>query len=293
MKRLLFLIPMMLLLVLFSCTEDIVIDLEEGSPMIGVEGSFTDEFKRHEVILSYTADFYNSDEIRMITGARVVVTDGVDTIPYFEQPDQPGHYLTDSVAGKKKTLYKLLVDVPDEEEGFKHLFAESYMGDNIQAIDSLVLKQNPVFPGVPMWDTIYMLYPYFQSLPDPSIVYLIHVFEDGVPKNDTLLQANSIPMAGYAGYYVNGPEMLENNMEIPVAMIMESELNDGKVIRLDLLSIQYDYMLFIYNVKMAMGSNPLMGSPSNVMTNIQPSGEAVGWFYTASVVSKEMIYSKP
>lgn len=293
MKRLLFLIPMMLLLVLFSCTEDIVIDLEEGSPMIGVEGSFTDEFKRHEVILSYTADFYNSDEIRMITGARVVVTDGVDTIPYFEQPDQPGHYLTDSVAGKKKTLYKLLVDVPDEEEGFKHLFAESYMGDNIEAIDSLVLKQNPVFPGVPMWDTIYMLYPYFQSLPDPSIVYLIHVFEDGVPKNDTLLQANSIPMAGYAGYYVNGPEMLENNMEIPVAMIMESELNDGKVIRLDLLSIQYDYMLFIYNVKMAMGSNPLMGSPSNVMTNIQPSGEAVGWFYTASVVSKEMIYSKP
>ena len=290
MKRLLFLMPLMMLLVLFSCTEDIIIDLEEGSPLIGVEGSFTDEYKRHEVILSYTADFYNSGEIRMITGARVVVTDGVDTIPYLEQPDQPGHYLTDSVAGKKKTLYKLLVEVPDESAGFKQLYAESYMGDNIEAIDSLVLKQNPAFPGVPMWDTIYFLYPYFQSLPDPSIVYLIHVYEDGVPQNDTLLQASSIPMAGYAGYYVNGPEMLENNMEIPVAMTMESELHDGKVIRLDLLSIQYDYMLFIYNVMMAMGSNPMMGSPSNVMTNIQPSGDAVGWFYTASVVSKEMIY---
>ena len=290
MKRLLFLMPLMMLLVLFSCTEDIIIDLEEGSPLIGVEGSFTDEYKRQEVILSYTADFYNSGEIRMITGARVVVTDGVDTIPYLEQPDQPGHYLTDSVAGKKKTLYKLLVEVPDESAGFKQLYAESYMGDNIEAIDSLVLKQNPAFPGVPMWDTIYFLYPYFQSLPDPSIVYLIHVYEDGVPQNDTLLQASSIPMAGYAGYYVNGPEMLENNMEIPVAMTMESELHDGKVIRLDLLSIQYDYMLFIYNVMMAMGSNPMMGSPSNVMTNIQPSGDAVGWFYTASVVSKEMIY---
>ena len=290
MKRLLFLMPLMMLLVLFSCTEDIIIDLEEGSPLIGVEGSFTDEYKRHEVILSYTADFYNSGEIRMITGARVVVTDGVDTIPYLEQPDQPGHYLTDSVAGKKKTLYKLLVEVPDESAGFKQLYAESYMGDNIEAIDSLVLKQNPAFPGVPMWDTIYFLYPYFQSLPDPSIVYLIHVYEDGVPQNDTRLQASSIPRAGYAGFYVNGQEMLENNMEIPVAMTMESELHDGKVIRLDLLSIQYDYMLFIYNVMMAMGSNPMMGSPSNVMTNIQPSGDAVGWFYTASVVSKEMIY---
>ena len=275
---------------MFSCTEDIIIDLEEGSPLIGVEGSFTDEYKRHEVILSYTADFYDSEDIQYISGARVVVTDGVDTIPYFEQPGRPGHYLTDSVAGKKNTLYTLLINVPDEEEGIKHLSAESYMPDNVEEIDSIVLKTNPLFPGMPMWDTIYMLYPYFQSLPDPSIVYMIKVTEDTIPQNDTLLQVNCIPMAGYAGYYVNGPEMLETNMEIPVCMIFESDLYDGKVIRLDLFSIPSDYMLFIYNVKMAMGSNPLMGPPSNVPTNIQPAGSAVGWFYAASVVSKEMIY---
>lgn len=290
MKKLICLIPMMLLLAMLSCSEDIVIDLEEGSPMIGVEGSFTDEFKRHEVILSYTADFYNTNDIKMVTGAKVAVTDGIDTIPYLEQTDQPGHYLTDSVAGKKCTFYKLLVDVPDETGEVKHLFAESYMGNNVDHIDSLALKQNPVMPGVPMLDTIYMLYPYFWSLPDPTIVYMIHVSEDGVPQNDSLLQVNSIPMAGYAGYYVNGPEMLEKNMEIPVCVIKSSELHDGKVIRLDLFSITMDYMTFIYSVKMAMGSNPMMGSPSNVITNIQPAGEAVGWFYTASVVSAEMVY---
>ena len=288
MKRLL--IPILLVFAMFSCREDFMIDLEEGEPLIGVEGSFTDEYKRHEVILSYTADFYNSDEIKYITGAHVVVTDGVDTIPYWEQVDQPGHYLTDSVAGHKNTLYKLLVEIPDEVEGTKHLFAESYMNDNVEEIDSIVLKHYSMFPGLPMFDTIYMLYPYFQSLPDPSIVYMIKVTEDTIPMNDTLLQANSIPMAGYAGYYVNGPEMLENNMEIPVAMVTESQLYDGKLFRLDLLSIPYEYMLFVFNVKMAMGSNPMMGPPTNVMTNIQPSGEAVGWFYTASVVSKEMIY---
>jgi hypothetical protein len=286
------LLLLMLTLFMFSCREDIVIDLEEGSPLIGVEGAITDEFKRHEVILSNTTDFYHAGEIKMITGARVAVTDGVDTIPYFEQIDQPGHYLTDSVAGKKNTLYTLLVDVPDEnlEGAFRHLYAESRMNDNVEEIDSIVLKPNPLFAGLPLKDTIYMLYPYFQSLPDPSIVYMIHVSEDGVPQNDTLLKANSIPMAGYAGYYVNGPEMLENNMEIPVAMMKSSELFDGEVIRLDLLSIPYDYMLFVFNVKMAMGSNPLLGPPTNVMTNIQPSGLAVGWFYAASVVSKELIY---
>ena len=141
MKKLL--IPILLIFTMFSCREDVVIDLEEGSPMIGVEGSFTDEFKRHEVILSYTADFYNADEIKMVTGAKVAVTDGVDTIPYLEQKDQPGHYLTDSVAGNKNTMYKLLVEVPDETEGVRRLFAECYMTDNVEEIDSIVLKNNP------------------------------------------------------------------------------------------------------------------------------------------------------
>lgn len=281
---------MILAFAMFSCREEIIIDLEEGSPLVGVEGSITDEYKRHEVILSYTADFYNAEEIRMISGAKVVVTDGVDTIPYWEQSDQPGHYLTDSVAGKKKTLYTLLVDVPEEGGGYKRLSAESYMQDNVEEIDSIVLKRTSMFPNVPLWDTIFMLYPYFQSLPDPSIVYMIKVTQDTVPQNDTLLQANSIPMAGYAGYYVNGPEMLENTSEIPVAMMTKSELHDGMYIRLDLLSIPSDYMMFVFSVKMAMGSNPMMGPPTNVLTNIQPSREAVGWFYAASVVSKELIY---
>lgn len=292
MKKLL--IPMLLVFAMFSCREDIVIDLEEGSPLIGVEGSFTDEYKCHEVILSYTADFYNGDDIKMVVGAKVSVTDGVDTIPYFEQADHPGHYLTDSVAGRKNTLYRLLVDVPDdgEPDGFVHLSAESYMNDNIEVIDSLVLKPFNLFPGLPMQDTLYAIYPYFQSLPNPSIVYLVRLFEDGVCQSDTLTKAMAIPIAGYAGYYVNGPEFLQKNLEIGVGFVNSSDLHDGEVFRLDLLSIPMDYMTFIYSLSMSMGSNPMMGPPTNVITNIHPSGEAVGWFYAASVASVETVYHK-
>ena len=139
---------------------------------------------------------------------------------------------------------------------------------------------------------IERVYPYFQSLPDPSIVYLVRYYEDGVSQSDTLTKALAIPMAGYAGYYVNGPEFLEKNMEIAVGMVTSSELHNGEVFRLGLLSIPMDYMTFVYNLSMSMGSNPMMGPPTNVITNIQPSGEAVGWFYAASVVSKEMTYYK-
>jgi hypothetical protein len=43
---------------------------------------------------------------------------------------------------------------------------------------------------------------------------------------------------------------------------------------------------------MSTGSNPMLGAPANVSTNIQPEGEGVGWFFTASVVSSETVFRK-
>ena len=85
----------MLVSALTACTEDIVIDVEKGDPMVGVEASFTDELKHHEAILSYSAEFYSEGDIRMISGATVYVTDGVDTVYYVEDAEQRGHYFTD------------------------------------------------------------------------------------------------------------------------------------------------------------------------------------------------------
>ena len=94
--------------------------------MIGVEAYLSDELKQHETILSYTADFYNQDEIRMVTGALVYVTDGVDTIVYHEDMENPGHYLTDSTAGKRNTLYRLHIEIPggDSEPIIGHHLAD-------------------------------------------------------------------------------------------------------------------------------------------------------------------------
>ena len=121
---------------LTACTEDIVIDIEEGEPMVGVEASFTDELKRHEAILSYTAEFYNKDEIRMVTGATVFVTDGVDTICYYEDTVRLGHYFTDLIAGRKNTLYRLCIEIPEQDGSIQHLFSESLMPDNVECIDT-------------------------------------------------------------------------------------------------------------------------------------------------------------
>lgn len=281
-------------MLLASCTEDIIIDLEEGDPMIGVEASFSNELKSHEAILSYTADFYNKDDIRYICGATVYVTDGVDTMYYHEDAELEGHYFTEPVAGKKNTLYRLCVDVPEPDGDVVHLFAESLLPDNVEVIDSIVVKPfngaNDTMPSTFLFDTIEWVYPYFQSLPDPNIIYVPSIYKNDTLLTDTLTQRSMIPVGGYAGYYINGPEMQAANKEIPVYAFRKRDLKNGDLIRLDLCSIPMEYVYYYYSLLMSMGSNPMMGAPSNVSTNIQPEGIGVGWFMTSSVVSVETIF---
>ena len=289
----------MVLVALFgfaACTEDIVIDVEEGDPMIGVEASFTDELKHHEAILSYTAEFYNNKEIHMVSGATIYVTDGVDTAYYHEDAEQKGHYFTDLVAGKKNTMYRLCVEIPQEDGDVHQVFAESFIPDNVESIDSLVVKHfngmNDSIPTVFLFDTIEWLYPYFQSLPDPNLIYMPMISKNDTMMTDSLKMRMMIAQGGFAGYYVNGPEMLESNKEIPIGYFRRSKLMDGDRIHADLYSITADYYLYFYSLLMSTGSNPMMGAPANVNTNIQPDGEGVGWFFTASVVSAETVFRK-
>ena len=283
-----------LLLLTASCTEDYDIDVEEGHVMIGVEAYFSDEPKQHEAILSYTTDFYSHDEIRMVSGAIVYVTDGIDTIVYQEDADRKGHYYTDIVAGKRNTLYRLCIDINEPNRDPIHLFSESMLADNVDSIDSLVIKPyngiNDTVPTVFFNDTIEWVFPYFQSLPDPDITYMPLIYKNDTLLTDSLMQQMLIPVGGYAGYYINGPEMQAQNKEIPIYYFKKSDLRNGDRIRAGLQSIPADYLYFFYTIAMSQGSNPMLGAPANVTSNIQPTGQAVGWFLTASVTSAETIF---
>ncbi len=290
MRKYLIINILTLLTILVSCREDIVIDIEEGSPMIGIEAKFTDEMKQHEVIVSYTADFYNSDEIPMVSGAKVCITDGVDSVFFTEDANNKGHYFSPVTAGKRNTSYTLLVDVPDEgeEDGFQHYSSESYLGDNVQQIDSLVMKPYSLITFTD--DTILAIYPYFQMLDDPSVTYMLMISKNDTLVSDTLTDLTLIPTAGFAGYYLNGEEFLQQNVEIAVAMYKKDELKIGDEIKIYFYNVPFEYMFYAYSLKLAMGSNPLLGTPSNVSSNIMPEGKAVGWFYAASLVTKSIVW---
>ena len=293
-------LTVMLLVPFMACTEPLTIDPPKEKVVPVVEGYLSSEYKRHEVILSYSSPLY-SHEKEMITGANVFVicsrsySGEGDTIWYYEQTNQPGHYLTDSVAGTKNRWYHLEVTV-DENILYDRpirMYADSKMPNNVNQIDSLGLLPLLNEEGIPFVDesAAVCVCPYFQTLNDENIVYSVELYLNGKRfKNRPSKLFELFSMQGYAGYYFNGPEMLQDNIEIPVGIMNKSYMHDGDVVKLKLVSITKDYMYFLFSQKLAVGVNPIMGAfPAN-MSNIFSNCDAIGWFSTTSVAEGEGIY---
>ena len=133
--------------------------------------------------------------------------------------------------------------------------------------------------------------PYFQTLSDPEIVYNVELYLNGARfKNRPSKLFQLFQMRGYAGYYFNGPEMLENNVEVPVGIMNTVYLHEGDRVGLKLYSISKDYMYYLLNQKLAIGINPIMGAFPAMFTNIMSNCNAIGWFSATSMIEAEAIY---
>lgn len=278
-----------------SCTEDITMELPEGRKVPVVEGTITNECKRHEVILSYSSELYNTEGAEMISGAKVYVRSYGDTIWFYEQENKPGHYLTDSVAGVRNHRYHLEVRVEDNPllPIPIRMYADTKMSNNATRIDSVGLLPLRNEAGIPFVDekAAVCVCPYFQTLSDESIVYNVELYLNGQRiKNRPSKLFNLFPMQGYAGYYFNGPEMLKDNIEIPVGMLNKSYMHEGDVVKVKLYSVSKDYMYFLVGMKLAIGVNPVMGAFPAMFSNIFSNCDAIGWFNATSVIVGEGIY---
>jgi len=277
---------------LASCSEKIIIDTQEGIQLVGISGSITDEYKKHEVVISRTADFYNSEQPEMISNAMVYVVDGADTI-WYEETDTPGYYLTKNpLSGKPGHTYYLSVYFSDED-GNEHFYAQSTMKDNVEKIDSIVVKPL-VFNALEFKDKLGV-YPYFQTSSDPKIYYMTRVSINGADVGgDTLTNCMLFELLGYADIYFNGPLMVAIAGEFPVYGLNQRDstqvVHHGDTVTLDLWSIPREYSHYIADISSSNGTNPMLGIPYNVSTNIYPEGKAVGCFHASSLRQCSVIY---
>ncbi len=278
-----------------ACTEEITLEMPEGRKRPVVEGSISNEYKRHEVILSYSTEMYDTEDPEMISGAEVYVNIGNDTIWFHEQDDKPGHYLSDSAAGKRNRWHHLEINVKENTLYSRpiRMYADTKMLNNATGIDSVGLLPLRNDEGLPFVDekAAVCVCPYFQTLSDESIVYNVELYLNGKRfKNRPSKLLNLFSMKGYAGYYFNGPEMLQNNAEVPVGIMNKVYLHEGDVVKVKLYSISEDYMYFLIAQKLAVGVNPVMGAFPAMFSNLFSNCDAIGWFNATSVIEGEGVY---
>ena len=279
------------IIILTACTEKMRIDTQEGERLVGVSASITDEYKKQEVILSRTEPFYGGNP-EMISNATVFVVDGADTI-WFEESENPGHYLSvNEFAGQPDHTYHLSIDFVDED-GDQHFYADSKMNENVECIDSIKIKPW-VFNSLEVKDMLG-IYPYFQTTDNPKTYYMTRIEINGeLVGGDTLTKCDLFESLGYAGIYFNGPFMVSIAGEFPIYGLNQNDslqvVHHGDTITMDLWSIPGFYAHYIADIASSTGSNPMMGTPTNVRTNIFPEGKAVGCFHASSLRQCSVIY---
>lgn len=272
-------------LLLSSCIDDIEIETQEGPQLIGINGYISDEYKKHQVVISKTRDFYSNEEIEMISEAEVFVSDGFDTI-YYEETDKKGYYETrDSVAGIPGRTYNLYVNLIDED-GEHNYHSQSTMRIINTEIDSLVLKEFEI--GGMSFEDVIGLYPYFQSDPDPTTTYLVNVAINDSLISESVLDCSTYSLSGLSGLYVNGPEFIKLLGELPMHIF--GDIEKGDVIKAYFYSITPEFSRYISDINSNIGTNPMMGMPYNVSSNIYPGGKAVGFFEAFSTINSTITY---
>jgi hypothetical protein len=279
MKKFMFLI---LILSFYSCEEIMHIEFKsDGKKNLVVEGEITSDTLAHQVILSYTGDYFKKQPRDPAYGAMVTITDGEQEFKLNEIRE--GIYATSpdvfGIPGKSYTLNVVLQD-GREYTGSDQLV---YCAD----FDSIVQTNNYKHFGPPGTNNYGYDVLFFGQEPASSVdnyMFLLYL-------NDTLYTDTIFEAAFVSDEYFNGSYIFE----LPLFYIPENDFRgDSMKVTLEMHSISksyYDYLVGLMLETVWRGS-PWDGPPANVPSNI--NNEARGFFRASDIKRKtKYFYSTP
>jgi hypothetical protein len=268
---------------LLSCEEMMDVSFSSNvNKKLVVEGVFTTDTTAHQVMLSWTGDYFARDTQNMETDAVVSITDGEKTMILTENINEPGIYRTDSnVYGETGKTYTLNIKLSDSS---KYSATESI--SPLPEIDSITQSGNYNHMEYSTekygygYDIIYFG-------PEPEGVgdyYLWSLYINDVLYTDTIFETVFADDEFIDGNYIR---------DIELFFIKEEEIpGDSAVIRLEMYSISEEYYLFLIGLMLETKwrGSPWDGPPANVPSNI--SNGARGYFRTSDKKTATMILYK-
>jgi hypothetical protein len=258
------------LLALVSCEEIMDVNFAgDSTKNLVVDGSITTDTAAHQVMLSYTGDYFKISDQVMATGAIVYISDGTDIIPLRELKDGV-YYTPGNFAGRVGKKYTLNIKLPDGRE-----YTAS---DSIEAcaeIDSI--RQSPNYNSYMSGYGYDVLF--YGHEPQPAgNHYMYRLYIDNKLYTDTITEVNF-----ESDEFVNGSFV----RDYQVFRINEKDLNKtASTVTLEMNSISKKYYEFLsaLMIETVWRGSPWDGPPANIPGNV--SKGATGFFRASDVKRK-------
>ena len=242
--------------------EQIPWEAEDAPTRLVVEGLLTNEDKKHRIILSRTADYFSNEKTPRVSGARVTVSSGLDTIPFTEQDNQPGVYVSPKIAGQVEKTYTLDIHLNQPLNQKTHYQATETMirGLVLDTINAFIYE-NPLYVEESPMDSLLL---YLTLLgPEPKDIgnyYAVRLFRNGQAVHDTIDEVDIYSDSEeFEGDYVNN-------------LFFFSDFLPGDTLAIEVSTVSKNfrrYMNGLQNIVNQSG-NPfdLSGPPANATGNI-------------------------
>ena len=266
-----------LILILTGCEEIMDIHFEgDSNKTLVVEGQITSDTMAHQVVLSWTSDFFEKPPQDMIAGASLSITDGEKTFNLTEA--QPGIYQTSpDVYGEVGKTYTLHINLSD---GRKYEASEElkYCTD----FDSIAQSDN-YNHGFGRFELYGYDLLFYGNEPEPVGDYYMFLLYF----NDTLISDTLNEVVFASDEFVNGGYI----HDLITHFIAEDEFKeDSMKVTLEMQSVSMEYYEYLTGLMLETfwRGTPWDGPPANVPGNI--NNGARGYFRAADIKRKSRIF---
>jgi hypothetical protein len=286
-----------------SCEQDLTIEIKTNDKRLLVDGEFTDDTAVHSIRLYCSGSFITGKPQTIVSGAKIYVTDGIETFDYIENKDTLGLYQTvgkvGGIGGHNYTLSITNIDIDNDGK------MDSYTANSLMPVpvkfDSLVSKRGLNGDGN-MAVNNYAYYKLFYNGPD-------YVYKSELLNN--VGNISSITERLGTGLIARD----ENEYKVPKVLNSGSFIKYWSYLSINSTVVNGDIISFIcYNFTTAQfeflkefdnntttTSNNLFSSeniydqlkiPTNLPTNIEPADKAAGYFFIYSVSKISKVFNE-
>ncbi len=277
----------LLILIIAGCepNQEISWDVDEIPARLVVEGSITDELKKHTVRLSKTDNYFSNKEAEYVSNATVSISDGKNLFIMEEKLFGSGIYETkENLKGEVGKIYTLDIEVNETLNNETHFTASSLLKETITA-DTMVsfLYENPFIYDEN--DTVILVVCISGREPETSgDYYIIRLYRNGELLNDTIDEYSIISDISFG---TDGDNIF--------SFFFYQNFAVDDTVDIEFRSISKEYYDFINGIKnIAGGTDPFgfSGPPANPVGNIK-GGSALGFFIASSVTRISSIVKFP